>query len=68
MTGFIVRRVLSSLLVVVLTSIFVFVLFFKGLGDTPAINYCDSIHNGRCSPAALGHGCNDAIEQVATIG
>jgi len=53
MTGFIVRRVLSSLLVVVLTSIFVFVLFFKGLGDTPAINYCDSIHNGRCSPAAL---------------
>jgi peptide/nickel transport system permease protein len=32
---------------------FVFVLFFKGLGDSPAVNYCDSIHQGRCSPATL---------------
>ena len=36
MTGFIVRRLLSSVLVVILTSMFVFVLFFKGLGDSPA--------------------------------
>ena len=53
MTGFIVRRILSSILVVVLTSMFVFVLFFKGMGDSPAVNYCDSIHKGRCSPATL---------------
>jgi peptide/nickel transport system permease protein len=53
MIGFIVRRILSSLLVVVLTSIFVFVLFFKGLGDSPARNYCDSLHNGQCSPQML---------------
>jgi peptide/nickel transport system permease protein len=51
--GFIVRRVLASILVVVLTSVFVFVLFFKGLGDSPARNYCDSLHNGQCSPATL---------------
>jgi peptide/nickel transport system permease protein len=44
---------LSSALVVILTSIFVFVLFFKGLGDSPAVNYCDSIHQGRCSPTTL---------------
>jgi peptide/nickel transport system permease protein len=50
MLGFVVRRVLSSILVVVLTSMFVFVLFFKGLGDSPARNYCDSLHNGQCSP------------------
>jgi peptide/nickel transport system permease protein len=53
MTGFIVRRMLSSALVVILTSIFVFVLFFKGLGDSPAVNYCDSIHQGRCFPTTL---------------
>jgi len=53
MTGFIVRRILSSILVVILTSMFVFVLFFKGLGDSPAVNYCDTIHQGRCSPATL---------------
>ena len=53
MTGFIVRRILSSLLVVVLTSMFVFALFFKGLGDTPAVNYCDQLHNGQCSPQTL---------------
>jgi peptide/nickel transport system permease protein len=53
MFGFIVRRMLSAALVVILTSIFVFVLFFKGLGDTPARNYCDSIHQGRCSPSTL---------------
>jgi len=53
MAGFIVRRVLSSILVVVLTSIFVFVLFFKGLGDSPARNYCDTLHNGQCSATTL---------------
>jgi peptide/nickel transport system permease protein len=52
-TGFIVRRILSSILVVVLTSIFVFVLFFKGLGDSPARNYCESLHNGQCSENTL---------------
>ena len=53
MTGFIVRRALSAILVVVLTSMFVFVLFFKGLGDSPAVNYCDSLHNGQCSTQTL---------------
>jgi peptide/nickel transport system permease protein len=53
MTGFIVRRIFSSILVIVLTSMFVFVLFFKGLGDSPAVNYCDQLHNGQCSPETL---------------
>jgi peptide/nickel transport system permease protein len=53
MTGFIVRRVLSSILVVILTSIFVFVLFFKGLGDSPARNYCEKLGPGKCTPAKL---------------
>ena len=53
MTGFIARRTLSAMLVVILTSMFVFVLFFKGLGDSPAVNYCDSLRNGRCSEQAL---------------
>jgi peptide/nickel transport system permease protein len=38
---------------VILTSMFVFVLFFKGMGTSPAVNYCDSIHQGRCSAATL---------------
>jgi len=53
MTGFIVRRLLSSLLVVILTSMFVFVLFFKGLGDSPARNYCEKLGPGKCTPAKL---------------
>jgi peptide/nickel transport system permease protein len=52
-TGFIIRRVLSSILVVVLTSMFVFVLFFKGLGDSPARNYCETLRNGRCPAPVL---------------
>jgi peptide/nickel transport system permease protein len=48
-----VRRILSSILVVFLTSVFVFVLFFKGMGDSPARNYCDSLHNGQCSTTTL---------------
>jgi peptide/nickel transport system permease protein len=50
-TGFIVRRLLSALLVIILTSMFVFVLFFKGMGTSSAVNYCTK--NGRCTPAKL---------------
>ena len=53
MTGFIVRRILTSIVVVVLTSMFVFVLFFKGLGDSPARNYCEKLGPGRCSAEKL---------------
>jgi peptide/nickel transport system permease protein len=53
MTGFIVRRVLSSILVVILTSMFVFVLFFKGMGDAPARNYCEKLGPGKCSATKL---------------
>ncbi|HET7430049.1 MAG TPA: ABC transporter permease [Nocardioides sp.] len=53
MTGFIVRRLLSSILVVILTSMFVFVLFFKGLGDSPAVNYCEKLGPGKCTTAKL---------------
>ena len=58
MTGFIVRRVLTSILVVILTSIFVFVLFFKGLGDSPARNYCEKLGPGKCTAQKL-----DSIKQ-----
>ena len=53
MTGFIVRRVLSSILVIILTSMFVFVLFFKGMGDAPAQNYCEKLGAGKCTPLKL---------------
>jgi len=53
MTGFIVRRLLSAILVVILTSMFVFVLFFKGLGDSPARNACEKGGAGKCSPTKL---------------
>jgi peptide/nickel transport system permease protein len=56
--GFIVRRILSSMLVIVLTSIFVFVLFFKGLGDSPAVNYCEQLGPGKCTILKL-----DAIKR-----
>jgi peptide/nickel transport system permease protein len=52
-TGFIVRRALSSLVVVVLTSFFVFVLFFQGLGDAPARSYCEQLGPGKCTPLKL---------------
>jgi peptide/nickel transport system permease protein len=32
---------------------FVFVLFFKGMGDAPARNYCEKLGPGRCSPEKL---------------
>jgi peptide/nickel transport system permease protein len=53
MLGFIVRRLLSSVVVVVLTSMFVFVLFFKGLGDSPARNYCEKLGPGKCTEQKL---------------
>jgi peptide/nickel transport system permease protein len=53
MTGFIVRRVLSSIVVIILTSMFVFTLFFKGLGDSPARNYCEKLGPGRCTTTTL---------------
>src|SRR3954447_23255995 len=53
MTGFIVRRLLSSTLVVILTSMLVFVLFFKGLGDSPARNYCEKLGPGKCTEQKL---------------
>ena len=53
MTGFIVRRMVSAALVIVLTSMIVFVLFFKGMGDSAAVNYCDQQGAGRCSTLKL---------------
>src|SRR5262245_64704234 len=53
MSGFIVRRLRSAILVVILTSMFVFVLFFKGLGDSPARNYCEKLGPGKCTPTKL---------------
>jgi peptide/nickel transport system permease protein len=53
MAGFVVRRALSAVLVVVLTSLFVFVLFFKGLGNSPAENYCEQLGPGKCTPEKL---------------
>lgn len=53
MTGFIVRRILSSILVVILTSMLVFVLFFVGLGKSPAVNYCEKLGPGKCTPDKL---------------
>jgi peptide/nickel transport system permease protein len=32
---------------------FVFVLFFKGLGDSPAVNYCEQLKAGHCTTAKL---------------
>src|SRR4029077_3520188 len=53
MTGFVLRRILSSSLVIVLTSMFVFVLFFVGMGDRPAEDYCGTLGTGRCTPLRL---------------
>ena len=53
MTGFVLRRILSSALVIVLTSMFVFVLFFVGMGDRPAENYCQKLGSARCTPVKL---------------
>lgn len=63
MLGFIVRRLLSALLVVIITSMFVFVLFFKGVSN-PAGPVCDA--QGRCTAERLAAieesmGLNDPI-------
>ncbi|MGI8577554.1 MAG: ABC transporter permease [Nocardioidaceae bacterium] len=47
MLGYIVRRLISAFLVVVLTSMFVFALFFLGPSN-PAAFFCSQ--NGRCTP------------------
>jgi peptide/nickel transport system permease protein len=48
--GFIVRRLMASAIVVILTSMFVFALFFLGPTD-PARPLCDL--NGKCTPEKL---------------
>lgn len=55
MAGFVARRLTSALLVVTLTSMFVFALFFLGPGN-PARPVCEA--QGRCTPERLA-----AIEQ-----
>lgn len=50
MAGFIVRRLISATLVVILTSMFVFALFFLGPAN-PARPLCDL--NGKCTPERL---------------
>jgi peptide/nickel transport system permease protein len=61
--GYIVRRLMSAFLVVVLTSMFVFLLFFKGPSN-PAQPLCDL--NGKCTPEKLAIlteqlGFNDSV-------
>ena len=63
MFGYIVRRLMSAFLVVVLTSMFVFLLFFKGPSN-PAQPLCDL--NGKCTPEKLALlteqlGLNDSV-------
>ncbi len=63
MFGYIVRRLLSAFLVVVLTSMIVFLLFFKGPSN-PAQPLCDL--NGKCTPEKLALltdqlGLNDSV-------
>jgi peptide/nickel transport system permease protein len=63
MFGYIVRRLVSAFLVVVLTSMIVFLLFFKGPSN-PAQPLCDL--NGKCTPEKLELlteqlGLNDSI-------
>ena len=53
MTGFIVRRLVSATLVIILTSMFVFVLFFEGMGNSTALNACTRGGSVRCSPEKL---------------
>lgn len=63
MFGYIVRRLMSAFLVVVLTSMLVFLLFFKGPSN-PAQPLCDL--NGKCTPEKLALltdqlGLNDSV-------
>jgi peptide/nickel transport system permease protein len=50
MAGFIVRRLITAIVVVALTSMIVFVLLFQGLGTAPARQACDKATNGKCTP------------------
>jgi peptide/nickel transport system permease protein len=52
MTGFVVRRMVSAVLVVILASMFVFTIFYEGMGNSPAVNYCTSL-KGVCTPEKL---------------
>ena len=52
MLGFVVRRIVSGLLVLLVTSVSIFALFFYGPAD-PALAYCPEMH---CSPRAAGAG------------
>ena len=54
MLGFVVRRIVSGLLVLLVTSVSIFALFFYGPAD-PALAYCPEMH---CSP--------DRLERVRT--
>ena len=63
MFGYIVRRLVSAALVVILTSMFVFALFFLGPSN-PAQPLCDI--NGKCTPEKLALlteelGLNDSV-------
>ncbi len=63
MFGYIVRRLMSASLVVILTSMFVFALFFLGPSN-PAEPLCDI--NGKCTPEKLALlteqlGLNDSV-------
>jgi peptide/nickel transport system permease protein len=63
MFGYIVRRLMSAFLVVILTSMLVFLLFFKGPSN-PAQPLCDL--NGKCTPEKLALltdqlGLNDSV-------
>jgi len=63
MFGYIVRRLVSATLVVILTSMFVFALFFLGPSN-PAQPLCDI--NGKCTPEKLALlteelGLNDSV-------
>ncbi len=69
MFGYIVRRLVSAFLVVTLTSMIVFVLFFKGPSN-PAQPLCDL--NGKCTPAKLALlteqlGFNDSMVHQYTV-
>lgn len=66
MIGFIVRRVMSALMVLVVTSMFVFALFYLGPSN-PAQPICDA--NGRCTDERLerieeGMGLNQPVHEA----
>src|SRR5687767_10601671 len=69
MIGYITRRLVSAALVVILTSMFVFALFFLGPSN-PAQPLCDI--NGRCTPERLAllteqMGLNDSVANQYAI-